>query len=223
MQRERFVATLLGGALGDTLGMPVEGWCREQIQRYVGTIGEPIDPVIVRDATGKVVTQDEDGPLLSVSPHLSKGNWTDDTYLAVATARAIVEFNGLDLDALARQSVALYEACQQRAGNDDTIASFGRTTLAAFAQLKQGISPLASGVTGRFPGNGPALKMAPVGLYMQARGRLPWRNGCDGSWSTGMPTWKQHIRCSVQGGTIPLLCFSSNAIGMTPSLACWQP
>lgn len=171
MQRGHFLATLLGGALGDTLGMPVEGWKREQIQRHVGSIEEPIDPVIVHDTAGQVVSHDEDGLLLSVSPHLKKGHWTDDTHLAVATARAIVEARRLDLDALARHSLALYEACRQHTNNNHTPASFGRTTLAAFEQLKQGISPLASGVAGRTPGNAPALKMAPVGLYMQATGQ----------------------------------------------------
>lgn len=171
MRRERFRATLLGGALGDTLGMPVEGWRREQIRRYIGAIGEPIDPVIIRDAAGQMVSQDEDGPLLSVSPHLKKGHWTDDTALAVVTASAIVKSKGLDLDALARHSLALYAASQTRVGNDRTMASFGCTTLAAFKRLQQGISPLTSGIAGRIPGNGPALKMAPVGLYMKATGQ----------------------------------------------------
>jgi ADP-ribosylglycohydrolase len=67
--------------------------------------------------------------------------------------------------------LALYAASQTGAGNDKTTASFGSTTLAAFERLKQGISPLASGVAGRIPGNGPVLKMAPVGLYMQATGQ----------------------------------------------------
>ena len=30
--KERYIATLVGCALGDILGMPVEGWKREQIK-----------------------------------------------------------------------------------------------------------------------------------------------------------------------------------------------
>ena len=33
--REKFIATLVGCAIGDSLGMSVEGWKRKQIQKYI--------------------------------------------------------------------------------------------------------------------------------------------------------------------------------------------
>jgi hypothetical protein len=45
----RYRAVLIGTAIGDTLGMPVEGWKKEQIHKYVGRITKPIAPVLLKD------------------------------------------------------------------------------------------------------------------------------------------------------------------------------
>ncbi len=168
MSEDQFVATLVGSALGDTLGMPIEGWRREQIQRYVREICEPIAPIVIRDAADQIITQDEYGPLYAISAHLSRGNWTDDTHLMVATARALVEAKDFDLHVLAKHSVALYATLSAQW---PTLSCFGKTTTTAFERLAQGSPPTASGVASKVPGNGPALKMAPVGLYMHATGQ----------------------------------------------------
>ncbi len=42
-----YQATLLGCGIGDSLGMPVEGWSKEQIVKYVGKITDLIDPQVV--------------------------------------------------------------------------------------------------------------------------------------------------------------------------------
>ena len=52
-KQDRYIATLLGCAAGDALGMPVEGMKAQQIKKYVGRITDFIDPVIVRDEHGK--------------------------------------------------------------------------------------------------------------------------------------------------------------------------
>lgn len=184
--RERFQATLLGGAIGDALGMPVEGWDREQIRRHVGVITEPVDPIIIKDDVGNVVHRDETGRIPYVSPYAQKGEWTDDTWLSVATARSIVSVGGLDLTDQAAQSLAIYDEQlkkqTERTPQGIPIAAFlhpdsevpqpfGGTTVAAFENLKKGIPPTESGVMSRNPGNAPAIKIAPVGMYMHATGK----------------------------------------------------
>jgi len=43
---ERYIATLIGCALGDTLGMPVESFNRQQIKKYAGRVTQPIGAYI---------------------------------------------------------------------------------------------------------------------------------------------------------------------------------
>lgn len=179
-----YKATLFGGAIGDTLGMPIEGWDRDQIKRHVGFIREPIDPVVIKDASENVVHRDETGRIPYVSPYLRKDQITDDTWLSIATARSIVEVSGLDLDNLAKHSLAVYHEVGRQVDitpegtpiaaflhpDSEVPQAFGGTTIAAFKNLERGIRPTESGVMSRNPGNAPAIKIAPVGLYMHATG-----------------------------------------------------
>ncbi|MEI6731082.1 MAG: ADP-ribosylglycohydrolase family protein [archaeon] len=163
--KERYRATLIGSAIGDTLGMPVEGWKREQIAKYVpGGIREPIEPVILRDASDKLIESDEFGKLKYYTIDLKKGFWTDDTILTTALAESIVREGDIDLDDIAKRQLNEYII---RLHGDKVIGGFGRTTMEAFNRLQCGISPLESGVIGG-PGNGPAMKMSPLGLFMHA-------------------------------------------------------
>ena len=140
--------------------MPVEGWKPEQIQRYAGRIENFLDPVIPRDAAGNILKRDEFGKLYDYTREFTAGQYTDDTILTIALAESLLH-HGLDLEHAAAQHILAYHS--------NIKGGFGRTTVAAFKRLEQGISPIHSGVTGQ-PGNGPAMKMAPVGLYMHATG-----------------------------------------------------
>ena len=74
---EKYVATLIGCAIGDALGMPVEGLKKEKIQDRVGRVTDFMD---------------------SVSPYTSRlkaGQYTDDTVLTLAIAESIIEKKGL--------------------------------------------------------------------------------------------------------------------------------
>ena len=82
----KYQATLVGCGYGDTLGMSVEGWKIAQIQKYVGKVTEPITPVLVKDASGKILEEDEFGKLKYYTRDLKKGDYTDDTILTVAIA-----------------------------------------------------------------------------------------------------------------------------------------
>lgn len=163
---DRFTATMLGLALGDTLGMPVEGWKRKQIQKYVGRITYPISPVLVYGKADELITRDEFGPLKYYTQDFQRGQYTDDTILSKALAESLVEVGNFNIFDIAKRQVAEYT---KRLRADGTVfGGFGKTTSDAFKRLLVGVSPLESGVIGG-PGNAPAMKIAPLGMFMAAR------------------------------------------------------
>ncbi|MEK6969328.1 MAG: ADP-ribosylglycohydrolase family protein [Nanoarchaeota archaeon] len=165
--QDKYVGTLIGCALGDTLGMPVEAWSKARIEKYAGKISFPIAPIIVRDDKKEIVYKDEFGKIRYFNIGLTTGDYTDDTILTLALAESIAAKQGLDLEDIAQRQLYEYTS---RIQADGTIAGgFGGTTRQGFKRLMQGISPLESGVIGG-PGNAPAMKMSPVGLYMDATG-----------------------------------------------------
>src|SRR3989344_4106822 len=159
--KERYTSTLHGCAYGDTIGMAVEGWKRGQIKKYIGRVTEPLAPIIVRDAAGTEISEDEFGKLKYWTRGLQKGEWTDDTIFTAAIAASIAEKKSLDLEDVACRHLKLYRELPASA--------YGKTTRDALENLAKGISPQRSGVIGG-PGNGPAMKMSPLGLYMHATG-----------------------------------------------------
>lgn len=163
MIKNKYVGTLVGCALGDTLGMPVEGWKKEQIEKYFSRITSPMSPKLIKDSSGATVNEDEFGRIKYYNKDLNVGDYTDDTILTLALAESILEKQGLDINNIAEKQLEAYESNAKHGG-------FGRTTTEGFKNLKCGISPLKSGVIG-YPGNAPAMKMSPIGLYMHATGR----------------------------------------------------
>lgn len=167
--RERYRAVHIGTATGDILGIPVEGWKAAQIKRYVpgGRIIQPIAPFFVKDSSGNVIEQDEFGKLKYYSKDLKKGDYSDDTILTLALTESIVECRSINLNDIAKRQLREYEIRVRPDGS--VIGGFGGTTMEALKRLKQGVSPLESGIIGG-PGNGPAMKMAPLGIYMHITG-----------------------------------------------------
>ncbi|GEM_PF-2381436 len=165
--KDRYIATFLGCAIGDSLGMPIEGWKKEQIERYVGRVTTFLNPVIIKDErTGIRFLKDEYGPLKCYTEDLKAGEFTDDTLLTIALAESLIESKRFDLDNVSKHQLAAYES--QRQPDGSIKGGFGRTTADAFKNLKQGIGPSESGVIGG-PGNAPAMKISPLGIYMDAK------------------------------------------------------
>lgn len=138
------------------MGMPVEGWKKEQIKKYVGRITKPIDPVLLKDKEGNLIKQDEFGELKYWTRRLKKGEYTDDTILTLAIAEAVGQL-GLELDYVTQMQIEVYKENPGKA--------FGGTTKDAFKNIEKGFSPYYSGVLPGL-GNGPAMKMHPLGMYM---------------------------------------------------------
>ncbi len=163
----RYIATLLGCGYGDTLGMSVEGWKQAQIEKYLGKVISPIAPVLLKDKEGNLIKEDEYGKLGYYTRDLSLGDVTDDTILTIAIAESIVEKGMLDLGDISKKQLQAYVDRIQPDGH--VFGGFGKTTKDAFENLRKGVSPLESGV---YPGlgNGPPMKMSPIGLYMHKTG-----------------------------------------------------
>jgi ADP-ribosyl-[dinitrogen reductase] hydrolase len=144
-KKERYLAALVGCALGDKLGLPVEGWSRERIKKKFGKITFP---------------------LLTNRRDLANEDYSDDTILTLALAESLAAKKKIDLEDIASRQLREYELRIQPDGQ--VLGGFGGTTKQAFQRLQNGVSYLSSGVIGG-PGNAPPMKMAPLGLYMDAR------------------------------------------------------
>ena len=72
---DKFSGTLLGVAIGDTLGQPFEGWLREKIQSKVNNFQEFV-----------------------MKNKKLFNTYTDDTQLTIHTARALIEGSGFNID-----------------------------------------------------------------------------------------------------------------------------
>jgi ADP-ribosylglycohydrolase len=169
---ERFPAVLVGCAVGDALGMPVEGWPKARIQKHVGRVTEMMDPVILRDDAGNKLAEDEFGKLPNWTEIYEKGEYTDDTILTLAVAESIIERGLPDLHHICQKQLGIYQEFSQGRSK----CGFGGTTKDAFANLLNGVLPTKSGVIGG-PGTGPPMKMAPIGMWMACGapfGNLRW-------------------------------------------------
>ena len=163
--KEKYIATLVGCAVGDSLGMVVEGWKREQIIKYVGRVETLLDPVIPIDKDGNEIKEDEFGKIKTHTRNNKKGDFTDDTILTLVIADSIIDQGKIDLEDIARKHLDAYKIRLKEDGS--VIGGFGGTTIDALKNLQKGVSYLESGVIWG-PGNAPAMKMHPVGMYMHA-------------------------------------------------------
>lgn len=145
LPRERFVGCLIGLALGDALGAPLEFMPRAEIAASYGQ---------VRELLG--------GGWLNVEP----GEYTDDTQLALAIAESIVRTGRIDPPDIAARFVAWL-----RTGPKDV----GNITRTAIRYHEQGLPWQEVGprvvreLIGGSAGNGSLMRCAPVGLFHAAR------------------------------------------------------
>jgi len=135
------IATLVGCAVGDALGMPFE-------------MKSPISPALV----------EWDG-LFKAGGTFWKGNagqWTDDTKMTVALASSLVECKGFDPANVAQKYLDWY--------NSGNTRGIGSTTAEAMVNLKLGATWNKSGITKNengqpAAGNGTAMRASPIGLF----------------------------------------------------------
>ena len=144
---------LIGGAVGDAWGMPVETWTPEKIlEVHPGGLKGYAEPI-----GHKWFTTDPNDPDPKKT-YMRAGYTTDDTQLTGATIRGIIEARGWDMDKIAAWHVVAMKA---------NTAGWGHTTVEAIRRLANGVSWKESGKTtdaSRGTGNGVPMKCAPVAL-----------------------------------------------------------
>jgi ADP-ribosylglycohydrolase len=145
--KDRFLGCVLGQAIGDALGMPVECWEPERIRASHGWI----DRYLPR--------RDDQGGIL-----VPAGEFTGDTEMAVCHIESLISSGGLiDPEGVGVRLVRMY--------NGESRRFLGRTTLAALAAADQS-GDFQAGISGDWPpGNGAATRVAPIGL-LHALGRF---------------------------------------------------
>jgi ADP-ribosylglycohydrolase len=132
---------LLGTAVGDALGMPIEGLSHANVRTYYKGIKEYRD-------------DDQRGDLTA-------GQWTDDTQMTFAVARALTahpEAPSAWPRAVADEYVALRADARR----------WGETTTTAIDRLAEGVAPASSGGTDRAT-DGAAMRAAPLGVWWAAQ------------------------------------------------------
>lgn len=135
--RERYRGALLGLAVGNTLGLPVEGWPRDEIRRRY--------PRGIREIN----------PLEVTLP------WDDDLAQAVIIAEAILEHDTLGSDDLAARLIAWYES------NGRGMGSQTRAVLNALrhGMLPSEAARLVwERAGGDAAGNGAVMRCAPIAM-----------------------------------------------------------
>lgn len=156
-KRDRFRGSILGLAVGDALGCPVEGLKAGHIQQLAGRVRGYVDPMQIW----------KEKPWRWRMP----GLYSDDTQQALFLADTLVRCHGFDPAFFAR---LLLRAAQAEApGSLGAHRGIGPAFLAAVKKLAEGVPADQSGTLSA--GMGPAMRVAPVGLYyaQEDEGLLP--------------------------------------------------
>ncbi len=157
--KDRITGMIVGCAVGDALGMPVEGVETRLTLHALNRLGG------IRD-------------FLAPQPHvirtlrrLRPGCWTDDTQLTLAVARAMTRAGGMSYDAIADAHIEAFETLELR--------GWDTTTKQACRRLAQGTPRQRSGKLGG-SGNGVAMKISPVAAwsFMRKESREQLLNHC---------------------------------------------
>jgi ADP-ribosylglycohydrolase len=145
--KDRFLGCLLGLAVGDALGMPVEGWTSERINATFGWL-DHYEPR--RDAGGEI--------------GLERGEITGDTEMALCLVEGLISAGGfVDPEAIGLRLVKIAE----RPGPD----LLGKTTRQSIERMAE-TGEYQQGGSGAWPpGSGAAARSAPLGL-LHAVGRF---------------------------------------------------
>ena len=140
----RLQGMLLGCAIGDALGMPLEGVDNRLTMRSIRRFGG------IRDFLAPQYHA------LRSLHRLRPGCWTEDTQLTIAIMKSLIERGTIDYEHIADAHVQAFEMLELR--------GWDATTKHACRRLSQGTSRLRSGKIGGH-GNGVATKISPIAAW----------------------------------------------------------
>ncbi len=143
---DRVRGCLLGLAIGDALGAPLEGLTAQQIKTHYGRVKNYVDGV----------------QAWKRKPYRwrLRGLYSDDTQQALALCDVLLDYRRIDQDRLAELYLALATPKGSFVGAHRGI---GRSFRHVLADLERGVSPRRSGQN--TAGIGAAMRIAPVSLY----------------------------------------------------------
>jgi len=133
------VGALMGCAVGDALGAPLEGRSREQIATMHG-ITDGFRPYRHKKEVG-----------------FSPGQYTDDTQLTLAIVKSLLTCGRVDPADIAAEFVKLWES--------NEIVGAGPVAHRAVRRLMEGVRWEDAAATDDLALNGAAMRIAPVGLW----------------------------------------------------------
>lgn len=141
MNQSKVVGGILGLAIGDALGVPVEFSARETLQRF---------PVVDMRAFGV--------------HHQPRGTWSDDSSLAFCLAESLLR--GYDLQDLANRFVNWYNYNYWTPHGQ--VFDVGITTSHAIHQLAIGVEPTKAGDNDEYSnGNGSLMRILPLLFFIK--------------------------------------------------------
>ena len=140
---------MIGLAIGDALGVPVEFKTRQEI------------------AENPVREMREYG-----THHQARGVWSDDTSLTLALVESIVKCSGIDYkDIMERFSAWLLYGDYTAAGE---VFDVGNATGRAIMNYGHGTAPLQCGMVSEYEnGNGSLMRILPMAFYLYLHDQLP--------------------------------------------------
>lgn len=135
MLRSKFKGSLLGTAVGDALGMPVEGWSLSRIESTYGELRE------------------------MMPGFLPAGSYTDDTEMMIGIAETIIERGFVDPDLLIKKFLEKFDP--RRSYGISTIMVFD--LIRSGVPWREASARIFNG-QGSY-GNGAAMRIAPVAVF----------------------------------------------------------
>lgn len=138
---DRITGMLMGCAIGDALGMAVEGPDPVQARRTLDSLGNIREFLAPQPFAHKSLQR------------LRPGCWTDETQMLLSLTRSLVASEALSLDLVVAAHIHAFETFEHRGWDVETKQACRR--------LIQGTAPARAGAA-QVPGNTAAAKMAPL-------------------------------------------------------------
>lgn len=138
---DRVTGMLMGCAIGDALGMAVEGPDPSQARRALDSLGNLREFLAPQPFAHKSLQR------------LRPGCWTDETQMLLSLTRSLVAAPALSFDLVVAAHLHAFETFEHRGWDVETKQACRR--------LMQGTAPARAGAVG-VPGNTAAAKMAPL-------------------------------------------------------------
>lgn len=135
----KFRGAIIGTAIGDALGAPLETMWADDIAKNYPQFNEETCEYVSKGAR-------------------KKGEWTDDTQLMIPTAWSIIFKSGIHPADIAQQYVELTKNEEKR--------GWGRSTIQSVQRLSEGSQWFEASEESLGIGNGAAMKAAPLGLTL---------------------------------------------------------